>query len=179
MTLPPGILADTDPNGRFIIALAFGAIWVISAIVKSLGNKTGRQRLQESLQRVRQASEVTKPQPNPRQLAPEMRRRLPPMVPARAPKSRRATNKPVPAIPIQSTRPLQDSKPPPITDAFAQRLDAAPPTDPRSPTAEKSYVSANANALTAWLRPDMLRRQFILTEIFQPPLALRESNPHA
>jgi hypothetical protein len=34
--------------------------------------------------------------------------------------------------------------------------------------------SANAAALSRWLTPKTLRSQFILTEILQPPLALRE-----
>jgi hypothetical protein len=55
---------------------------------------------------------------------------------------------------------------------------AAPPADskrlvnplppPRQP------VSADAAAIARWLRPASLRQQFILTEVFQPPLAFRE-----
>ena len=33
--------------------------------------------------------------------------------------------------------------------------------------------SANAATINAWLRPATLRRQFILTEVLQPPLSLR------
>ncbi|HTL28925.1 MAG TPA: hypothetical protein VL282_06890, partial [Tepidisphaeraceae bacterium] len=35
---------------------------------------------------------------------------------------------------------------------------------------------ANALALHQWLTPQTMRRQFILTEILQPPLALRDSH---
>jgi hypothetical protein len=34
--------------------------------------------------------------------------------------------------------------------------------------------SANAATLKRWMNPSTLRQQFMLTEIFQPPLALRE-----
>ena len=34
--------------------------------------------------------------------------------------------------------------------------------------------ATNATSLARWLRPETLRHQFILTEILQPPLALRE-----
>jgi hypothetical protein len=36
--------------------------------------------------------------------------------------------------------------------------------------------SANAATLRRWMNPTTLRQQFMLTEIFQPPLALRESH---
>jgi hypothetical protein len=32
----------------------------------------------------------------------------------------------------------------------------------------------NAESLHGWLRPETLRQQFMLTEVLQPPLALRE-----
>ena len=35
-------------------------------------------------------------------------------------------------------------------------------------------LSANAESLNRWLRPATLRQQFILTEVLQPPLALRQ-----
>jgi hypothetical protein len=36
-------------------------------------------------------------------------------------------------------------------------------------------ATVTSAALQRWLRPNVLHRQFILTEIFQPPLALRDS----
>ncbi len=39
--------------------------------------------------------------------------------------------------------------------------------------ARKRSPSANANSLRAWMKPSTLRTQFIVTEIFQPPAALR------
>ena len=50
-------------------------------------------------------------------------------------------------------------------------VEAAPPVPPRS-TARGS--STTAVALHAWLKPATLRQQFILTEVLQPPLAMRE-----
>jgi hypothetical protein len=34
--------------------------------------------------------------------------------------------------------------------------------------------AASAASIKAWMRPTTLRRQFILTELLQPPLAMRE-----
>src|SRR5947199_397651 len=35
---------------------------------------------------------------------------------------------------------------------------------------------ANSSAIRGWLRPASLRKQFILTELLQPPLALRQTH---
>ena len=72
----------------------------------------------------------------------------------------------------------------------------APPMAPAEPTEAREHAAlaptratssagregaaasgANAAALTRWLTADTLRSQFILTEILQPPLALRERGP--
>ena len=37
-------------------------------------------------------------------------------------------------------------------------------------------VSAQANQIARWFKPDTLRQQYILTELLQPPLALRENS---
>lgn len=50
---------------------------------------------------------------------------------------------------------------------------AAPAADQRATDAAPR--SANAPALRRWLRPATLRQQFILSEIFQPTVALRET----
>jgi hypothetical protein len=41
-------------------------------------------------------------------------------------------------------------------------------------TGAPRQVSAGAESVHRWFRPQTLRSQFILTEILQPPLALRE-----
>ena len=39
------------------------------------------------------------------------------------------------------------------------------------------HEETRATTLRGWLRPATMRQQFILTEILQPPLALREPGP--
>lgn len=71
-----------------------------------------------------------------------------------------------------------------ISEIEARTIEAQRITDARSDSSSEGGISTGASAggpkvtakaLSAWLRPPTLREQFILTEIFQPPLALR---PH-
>ena len=69
--------------------------------------------------------------------------------------------------------------PPAVPAAVAKPTlaQAASVVTPRgAPPPPKPVISnVDAKVLARWLRPQTLRAQFILTEIFQPPLALRES----
>src|SRR5437773_2199936 len=49
---------------------------------------------------------------------------------------------------------------------------AAPAVE--SPSHRPSVASVDASQIARWAKPATLRQQFILTEIFQPPLALRD-----
>jgi hypothetical protein len=57
------------------------------------------------------------------------------------------------------------STPPPAAPPSPRPAAAAPP---------RPSAAVDAAALRRWLRPQTLRTQFILTEILQPPPALRE-----
>ena len=78
------------------------------------------------------------------------------------------------APPPPITKPAAKSNPAPAAPArvpgnvAAQIIAAAPPPPPRS---RVPYV--DAAAVRRWARPNILRNQFILTEIFQPPLSIR------
>ncbi|HVT88484.1 MAG TPA: hypothetical protein VHD56_06500 [Tepidisphaeraceae bacterium] len=43
-------------------------------------------------------------------------------------------------------------------------------------TIAKASPTATAKSLKSWLQPATLRQQFIITELFQPPLAMREDH---
>jgi hypothetical protein len=71
--------------------------------------------------------------------------------------------------------------PPPIPvleadDALPARRAGAAPPQQSSPAGVKPQAAqtATAPAISRWLKPSTLRQQFILTEIFQPPLAMRQ-----
>jgi hypothetical protein len=58
----------------------------------------------------------------------------------------------------------------------AAKVIAPKPVAPPSPPPKPAVVNVDAKVLSRWLRPQTLRTQFIVTEIFQPPVALRESH---
>jgi hypothetical protein len=71
--------------------------------------------------------------------------------------------------------------PQPALVQAAQEVQSAPTPMPRQPaapqqsrpTATAAPASVNAATIRRWATPSILQKQFILTEIFQPPLALR------
>jgi hypothetical protein len=99
----------------------------------------------------------------PVQRAPVQQRQVPPRPvrqvikapPAVAPRMMRA-----PAAPVA----------PPVAPPTRSISSAAPPV----PSVQHSSVVVDAAALRRWLRPGVLRNQFILTEILRPPLGLRD-----
>jgi hypothetical protein len=110
-----------------------------------------------------EAARLQTPQgPQPPATRPMMAR-LPPARRVKAPlfKGRKGARRGPPALPAK-----------PVT---AQVAKAATPAPVTAPAAAKPVASVDAKLLSRWLRPQTLRTQFILTEIFQPPVALRES----
>ena len=157
------ILADTDPVIGGIIFVVVLIFWGIGALRNAAKNAAERQRQRAQYEMPRR----------PVQLAPEIARRLPPALPQRPlPKRKQAkTKRPAtnynamaapPPIPV-----LEEEKP-----SVHERLMTAPPVAPA--TTARPAATANALAIRRWLNPTTLKQQFILTELFQPPIALRE-----
>jgi hypothetical protein len=196
----PHILADSeDVPVKLIIFLIVLVWWGISALAKMIKGSSAAQK--ERLRQVREAIErsqqtgrsqqTARQQPQqyapakrpPVQLAPGVARRVPPLV---RPKQRRASARvPVPTGPRPATnynamaqaKPRPAQAPPPLpaqapaqvqTKFAAQSAPSAPISTSRRP------ATVGALAINKWLKPATLRQQFILTELFQPPLALRE-----
>ena len=119
-----------------------------------------------------QPRQVMKPVPTMRvQQQPQMRRAVPPVPPPipRRPASRR------PAPPPKVSGHLQAEILPdaPAAAPAAAQSATTPAITSRS---QQHLAGVDASAIRRWAQPSRLRQQFILTEIFQPPLALRE--PH-
>lgn len=180
----PSILAQESDNfSRIIFFVIFAVIWGISALASMLNKKqeeARRRRLREEIERTQGRSPDVPSRPAPPPV--RMDRSVP--QPARV-------NRPVPQ-PVRKQRPapipvkrkaVKVPAPPPRTEvaAIASSLLQASAasiakTEIQSPPSRPSLSrpSATAPALAQWLRPETLRTQFILTEILQPPLALRE-----
>jgi hypothetical protein len=77
-------------------------------------------------------------------------------------KQKKAKRKMPPALPAK------------VFAAPAVQATVAPPAAPKPPAKPTVYV--DAQVLGRWLRPQTLRTQFILTEIFQPPVTLRQTH---
>ncbi len=91
-------------------------------------------------------------------------------------KGRRSQPPPLMAAPIM-TGLIEDVTPTPAPMPPVQ-LTKVKPLSASSAPAAKAAVPVDATAFRRWLTPATLRQQFLLTEIFQPPLALREPPRH-
>jgi len=178
------ILADTDIPIRGIVIVVGLIIWGISAMAKQLKTASGQQR--ERMRQVREAIERSQAQAQqrpyqpapPPQLAPEIARRTPayrPKPPKQRPPARRPTD-----YNAMAQRPARAAAPPPLKPVRAKLVEEVPtlealPEPSETPTATpRKAATVNARAIKAWLKPQTLRQQFILTEVFQGPLALRQ-----
>lgn len=74
-----------------------------------------------------------------------------------------------PVPPTSLPAPLAAARLPEVVESVTPATSAAHGT-----AAAAATSSANAAALRRWLTPAVLRKQFIVTEILRPPLALRE-----
>jgi hypothetical protein len=84
---------------------------------------------------------------------------------AAAPQQRRVAAPPPPPPPVPAST---------FAEASAPLSTAAPAVQSARERAAAAPHIADAVALARWAKPATLRQQFMLTEIFQPPLALRD-----
>ena len=160
------LLAKSD--FEIIIGIAVFLFWVIAALggkIKDAMNKqqppanpgeeTPLQRMQREIaeQIERMHGRPVAPQPPP---LPQMQRQ--PQV-QQPPKQQRRSSKRIQPIAAPPPPPVEASPPPPAAPLIAPR--PAPQT-------------VAAPVIRRWLTPATLRQQFILTELFQPPLSMRE-----
>jgi hypothetical protein len=191
MTQIAHILADSeDIPFKFVIFLIVLGWWGISAVYKAIkkGGEQQKERLRQVREAIARSQEIARQQAGqpaqrpPVQLAPEVARRVPPPV---RPKQRRAPARvPVPqggrpatnynAMAKKPARGIPAPPPLPQPSAPAQTRFAPESPPPAPMSTSRRPVTVGALAINKWLKPATLRQQFILTELFQPPLALRE-----
>ena len=191
MTFPPTILAtDTDHAITklipFVIILIFWGMSAVASAVKKVQEENKRRQARAQLM---SRSEVPPlpPSVRPMRPAPKPARRMAAKVPlSKLAPPRRAALQKLPAFPVPVAppiRPAQRKKSTSARGSLSPMGSDAPVTTvlgnltpaAASPTQRQAAPAANAASLARWLRPTTMRQQFILTEIFQPPLALRET----
>jgi hypothetical protein len=185
------ILADNESN---IVKILFGAIFLVIWAVSALMSMLAKKKEQERRERVRREIELGRSLPPMQQMPGPMA--PPPMRSPHAPQAPPVRGKPPRPAPLRPAPPPRVQQQPkkrfPVkapTSRRAQPVPVAPearPSDARTvvesapaPRAIEAPArrgsSPTAAALHAWLKPDTLRKQFILTEVLQPPLAMRNT----
>jgi hypothetical protein len=188
------ILADSiDGQVRIIFWLFVVAIWAISAIAGKIkkSSQAERERLRAVRQAIQQSQQIAqqkgaKARP-PVQLAPEIARRVPPpRVTQRPQVAKRPPPRPPVKVNYKTASKVKVAKrpvlaPPPLPVQAKPRtpevvLEEITPIPPRVVSSTAPPVTVGASAIRRWLRPSTLRQQFILTELFQTPLAFRQDH---
>jgi hypothetical protein len=184
MLLPFSILAEDSGLVKFVFFVIFAIIWGIGALASTIkkANEQARRRAalrpqaQQPQQPPVQAAQPQRAIPVRRIVAPPQRQAAP-----RQQVARRAT----PPSLLQRAQVLTNMVRPAAAPAPRQPqppplVPARPATNLAKPSAAVAAVShttpggASAAAIRNWLRPVSLRKQFILTELLQPPISLRE-----
>ena len=169
------LLAKSD--FEVIVGIAVFLFWIIAAIGGKLkgamnkqppanpGEETPLARMQREIaeQIERMHGRPVAPQPPPLPQIPQMQRQ--PQV-QRQPQAQRQPQ----GQRQRSSKRVQQiaAPPPPAAEASASPI-TAPALAPRP-----APLTVPAPVIRRWLTPTTLRQQFILTELFQPPLSMRE-----
>jgi hypothetical protein len=162
---------DADNIAKLIFFVIAAVIWGIGAIAKIAGQKSEQEKRRRVAQGIQNATAGYQQKPRP-QLAESIRQRLPPYSPAPV-----RTVKPRPAA--KQSRSSRVQPPPPLPAQTSPAPTVSSMVDSLITTARFEIPAAKSRAagaaLPGLLNPATLRQQFILTELLQPPLALRES----
>jgi hypothetical protein len=176
--LPPILASSDDAMFKIIFWVIVGVIWAIASAVGAIKNK------------VKQAQRRAAAGQLPIELTPRMEVKPPPL--ARPPAQQMAWQMNVPSA-LASRGPVprqkKGTRPPPLRPLASpapRRPPAQLPTAPpiaRAPAASAPQAAARSRSedqaplavkLAASLRPQSLRTQWLLTEILNKPLSLRD-----
>ena len=175
ITLPLASSSSDHLIARLIFFAFIAIIWVIGwigSVMKKVQQEAKRRQMRAQLSAPPQA-----PPARPVQLAPGIAMRVP--LAALAPARSKPAKRPVPPAAKAPKRAAARKPVPPAPPARQAAAIVNPirqaANEPAAPSPQrKPIVPVTAANLSRWLRPDTLRQQFILTEILQPPLALRD-----
>jgi hypothetical protein len=193
----PSILAEDDlPKG--IVGLIVFAIWIVSSILSAMKKKADQQSRpvssnqpaaptpnmlaafqQEVAERLRQAQRPGSPPPLRGPAVPPIIGGNP-QINVRQKELIQLRQRAIAQAKQQKKRPAPPplrSAPAPVAPTVAAAESFPVPPPPPAPVGRATHVAlpaVNAAVLGKWMKPATLRTQFIITEIFQPPLSMRE-----
>jgi hypothetical protein len=171
------LLSARDESGKLIVGAIVFVIWLIGSIISSIKKGADARKVQQEKQRMaatRAAMRVpTVPQAQSRRQQPTM-----PQQP-RVPVSRKVAKRRPPPIPKKAPpAPPRQREPEPImmqvVDSVRDDRARTAAATARPATSSARPTTATAAALNRWLNPTTMRQQFILTELLQPPITMRE-----
>ncbi len=162
------LAAGSGGGGGIVVSAIVVFIWIIIAIA----NAANKQKEEARRKQIRR--QLGTPIP-PVILAPQIQMRVPREAPRRQqpqqPQQQPRRGKPTGRVVQQSVaRPVPP--PVPIQSPIAARA-PVPISETTTTAAHAQTIAVNAAALHRWLRPETLRHQFFVTEVLQPPVALR------
>ena len=168
-----------DPTLKIIIGVLFAGIWIFTQVLAAWNERQKKKQRQQNRQ-IELPPDVIVP-PSRQQPPP---RRVPPVSAEQAKREKRIEQRPLrqqkqrtgppPRPKILQAPPPQQPRPP-ARPAQAQQVFRQPvaveSAAEETPTATK--MPAGSLRLRTLLRPKNLRKEFILTEILQPPVSVR------
>src|SRR5579884_3023190 len=178
LTTPSIILSASDDHviTKLIPFIFIMVIWGISAVasaVKKAQEESRRRQMRAKL------TSVQRPVPvRPVAVIPAPRTTARAKVVSRLSARPKAAPKRLPAArSVAAVRPpVQSPAAPPAPPAKPARPATTLRESSAQPAAQRKVAAVSAAGLSRWLRPATLRQQFILTEILQPPLSIRDTH---
>jgi hypothetical protein len=175
------ILSARDDNGMekvigFLVVAVIVGINAIIGVIKKRQEQKHRDQVRVQLESSSRSTPAPPPPVRPmRAVIPPAQRpaqapQRTPQVPARTPQMRQRAEQLAKQRAPQRVAPA----PGPVPAEQEETRGVLPETTAAQSPTTSTRVAVNARAISSWLRPSTLRQQFILTEVLQPPVALRE-----
>jgi hypothetical protein len=173
------LLAARDETGKFIVGAIVFVVWLIGSIVSSVKKGADARKVQQEKQRMA-ATRAAMRLPTVPQAQPRRQQSTMPQQP-RMPVSRKAAKLRPPPIPKKAPpAPPRQREPEPImmqiVDSIRDDRARTAAATSRPATTAAHPTSATAASLNRWLNPKTMRQQFILTELLQPPITMRDNH---
>lgn len=182
------LAAPEDNTMKIVFGVAVGVFWVIAQIASALGKKkeqAKRERVRQELERNAQQRRgpdwdqvANTPPPPPVNrpvppMPPPYQQSAPQYPPVPAQREQRQAQRPQ-KQPKPPKLPKKKKQPPPPPVPVLEEVEVTHRTVPELATTQKAREPrVGASELQTWLKPATMRQQFIVTEILQPPLAMR------